>query len=46
MKLRTLSGRASVLLTHTPGRGLGTLALNTGNQAELDVTCYKNIKIT
>lgn len=39
MKLRTLSGRASVLLTQVPGLGSGTRALNTGNHAELDVAC-------
>ena len=41
MKLSTLSGNASVLLTQVPGRGSGTFALKTGNHAELDVACAK-----
>lgn len=42
IKLSTLSGRASVLLTHVPGRGVGTLARSTGNHAELDDACITN----
>lgn len=41
IKLRTLSGNASVEFTQVPGRGEGTLALSTGSHAELEVACIK-----
>lgn len=43
MKLRTVSGRFEVSLTHVPGRGSGTREFNTGNHAEFDDDCSLNL---
>lgn len=43
MKLRTVSGRFEVSLTHVPGRGSGTREFNTGSHAEFDEDCSLNL---
>lgn len=43
MKLRTVSGRFEVSLTHVPGRGSGTREFNTGSHAEFDDDCSLNL---
>lgn len=42
MKLRTVSGRLEVSLTHTPGRGSGIFDGRTGSHAEFDEACSLN----
>lgn len=45
MKLRTVSGRLEVSLTHTPGRGSGIFDGSTGSQAEFDEACSLNLPV-
>lgn len=45
MKLRTVSGRLEVSLTHTPGRGSGIFDGKTGSQAEFDEACSLNFPL-